>query len=79
MNFWILYRPSENSSIITSDAEIYKKVPAEIAKKIASIITLMPLNTIPNIIPIGVVSEKMNRRTNKTSFSILDLFKFIPY
>jgi hypothetical protein len=77
-NFNILWPPTENSSTITSDAEIYKKVPAEIERKTASKTELIPDRTIPNIIPAGVVSEKRVIKTINTSLSIFDLFRLIP-
>ena len=78
-NFRTLFPPTENSSTITSDAEMYKNVPAEIDKNIASNKELIPLKIIPNKIPAGVVNEKSITRTIRTSRSILDLFKLIPY
>jgi len=77
-NFNILWPPTENSSTITSDAEIYKNVPAEIERKTASNTELIPDRTIPNIIPAGVVSEKRVINTINTSLSIFDLLRLIP-
>ena len=77
-NFNILLPPTENSSTMTSDAEIYKKVPAEIERKTASKIELIPLIIIPTTIPAGVVREKRTINTIRTSLSIFDLFRFMP-
>lgn len=78
-NFKTLLPPTENSSTITSDALIYKKVPADIDKNIASKIELIPLRIIPITIPAGVVNENNVTSTIRTSLSIPDLLRFIPY
>lgn len=77
-NLGILYLLTENSSIMTSEAEIYRKVPADIARKTASKRRLIPLKITPKIMPKEVVRENKIINTINTSFSILDLFRFIP-
>jgi len=52
--FSYLYFVIANSSIITSEALMYKKVPDDIAKNIPSRIGFPSNKTIPNKIPIGV-------------------------
>lgn len=77
-NLLILFWLTENSSVITSDAEMYKKVPAENDKKIASKYLFIPFSIIPISIPIGVVNANTIKSTITTPPSNLDLNKFIP-
>jgi hypothetical protein len=64
---------------MTSEAAMYRKVPADIERKIPSKIALIPLSTIPSIIPAGVVSENKTISTINTSLSNFDLLRLIPY
>lgn len=57
-NLCFLYFDTENSSMTTSLALIYKKVPELTAKKNPSIKLLVPANIIQSIIPIGVIEAK---------------------
>ena len=77
-NLFFLYFETENSSITTSLALIYIKVPELIAKNIPSINTLCPVHIIPNKIPIGVVDEKINMSFIISPYSTFECEKLIP-
>ena len=69
---------TENSSTIISLAEIYKNVPPDNDKNIASTNILESARNIPIIIPIGVKSANKEISLTYKDHSVLDLKNDIP-